>query len=1286
MFVYHLRNCGEDQRPEEIAQMHLNSSKNLTGPSGRWIPPQELSPAVVADRILHPVDMAYNISVQTGEEFSKEFLQDRATSRIVSAMPSTELNYENRIQNHGGQNCQVAYEELTRLLGLTRMDSQCSSDMSDFASAKGSTAEVGNGSHINNSYGNCKHDDAGVQGSKKVSCDMRNNPSISEPRALPLRESESSNSLQSSGLEVSDHSQSGKVKFLCSFGGKILPRPSDGKLRYVGGDTRIVSMGRNTSLAELMKKTSGICNQPYAIKYQLPGEDLDALISVASDEDLQNMIEEYYGLERLGGSQRLRIFLIPLCESDNACVTDPSTSQQNNPEFQYVVAVNGIVGVDPSPLMNCNVKPLTSEPNYNLPNMGKVASFEKDRFVSPHSFQIIDGPAVPCASQYTKESQNSIQDTNLLSSCPPVLELQRDLNSDHSPLSRCETSHISTESAVLLNTAELPQNSNTSNSANFYCTHMLDNLISVPNPIQDVGVLGSSQPSELLSHSHRPSGDTVPPSLFEQIDPSFEKCSFYGSLPSERMFHSEKPLSVSDAAMSTLLDSIDSTGPRYGMPHAVSDSRLQDYVGGSPYCSRKGTSPSSSLSFPTTCLPGQVELAALEEKQPKLQQQNSSFVAPQLQIKVLNVEPTVSDWGLDMSHPPFGSQPLSRTEHCNCKIHCDVEKCQKSVEDKKGNKSVVKNLEENYTSCLTLRHCDANGEHLHNNGKVWEGKPPEPLCCSSSNGAETGLQVCGPVVPPSVPNDIKPPMGTMIMMNHYVEKTPDGIGRDDLVRNPSWINIESMVKTSKGLLHDEDFQHANGLVPGEAAIQYSNSKHADPNKTIMNCTTINPSVAVDEAGSNLIFDDHALIKSSTQNANFSNGTFLLGNQFDQYMDQKDKKLGHGEGSKEKEKPQNVTQKKLIEPMRQEPSAIVRDMNSVISTGVESSFEAIPHITGDTVAAEVPTAMATEIEHAVQDLLSEDNDFNDDSRDDFITDAMIAEMEADLYGLQIIKNADLEELRELGSGTYGTVYHGKWRGTDVAIKRIKKTCFSGRSSEQERLTKDFWREAQILSNLHHPNVVAFYGVVPDGAGGTLATVTEFMANGSLRNVLLKKDRSLDFDKKLTIAMDAAFGMEYLHSKNIVHFDLKCDNLLVSLRDPQRPVCKVGDFGLSRIKRNTLVSGGVRGTLPWMAPELLNGSSSRVSERVDVFSFGITMWEILTEEEPYANMHCGAIIGGIVKNTLRPPIPEHCDPEWQKLMERCWSSEPELRPSFTEIINRLRSIYASLQAKGYGNLAT
>ena len=79
--------------------------------------------------------------------------------------------------------------------------------------------------------------------------------------------------------------------------------------------------------------------------------------------------------------------------------------------------------------------------------------------------------------------------------------------------------------------------------------------------------------------------------------------------------------------------------------------------------------------------------------------------------------------------------------------------------------------------------------------------------------------------------------------------------------------------------------------------------------------------------------------------------------------------------------------------------------------------------------------------------------------------------------QIIENEDLEELRELGSGTFGTVYHGKWRGSDVAIKRIKKSCFTGRSSEQERLVSfppkifddEAYRESDRLANLAVPNL-------------------------------------------------------------------------------------------------------------------------------------------------------------------------------------------------------------------------
>ncbi|XXG45662.1 hypothetical protein AAC387_Pa02g0688 [Persea americana] len=285
-------------------------------------------------------------------------------------------------------------------------------------------------------------------------------------------------------------------------------------------------------------------------------------------------------------------------------------------------------------------------------------------------------------------------------------------------------------------------------------------------------------------------------------------------------------------------------------------------------------------------------------------------------------------------------------------------------------------------------------------------------------------------------------------------------------------------------------------------------------------------------------------------------------------------------------------------------------------------------------------------------------------------------------LQTIKNSDLEEIRELGSGTYGTVLYGKWKGSDVAIKRIKPSCFDGGGGElgEDRLIGDFWKEAHLLAELHHPNVVAIYGVVTDGPLKNLATVTEYMVNGSLKQVLQKKDRTIDRRKRLILAMDAAFGMEYLHEKNVVHFDLKSHNFLVNMRDPHRPICKIGDLGLSKVKQKTLVSGGVRGTLPWMAPELLTvGKSNMVTEKVDVYSFGIVMWELLTGEEPYAGMRSEEIIAGILRGDLRPEIPNWCDPLWRSLMERCWSSNPNLRPSFSEIAKELRAMSAAMNIK-------
>ncbi|GFQ00873.1 hypothetical protein PHJA_002231200 [Phtheirospermum japonicum] len=129
------------------------------------------------------------------------------------------------------------------------------------------------------------------------------------------------------------------MKLLCSFGGKILPRPSDRKLRYVGGETRILRIRKDITWDELKQRTLTIYPEPHSIKYQLPGEDLDALVSVSCDEDVQNMMEECSVIDD-GGSQKLRVFLVSNNELDDSQLVRENVDGYS--DIQYVVAVNGM--------------------------------------------------------------------------------------------------------------------------------------------------------------------------------------------------------------------------------------------------------------------------------------------------------------------------------------------------------------------------------------------------------------------------------------------------------------------------------------------------------------------------------------------------------------------------------------------------------------------------------------------------------------------------------------------------------------------------------------------------------------------------------------------------------------------------------------------------------------------------------------------------------------------------------------------------------------------------------
>ncbi|GMJ13228.1 hypothetical protein HRI_004992000 [Hibiscus trionum] len=138
------------------------------------------------------------------------------------------------------------------------------------------------------------------------------------------------------------------IKFLCSYGGKIVPRYPDGKLRYYGGETRVLSVDRSISFAELSLKMGVMCGSPVSLRCQLPTEDLDALVSITSDEDLANLIEEYDRVASPPSSLKIRAFLSPPKSAKKSISSPPSSSassskssSSSSPIYSYSHQISG---------------------------------------------------------------------------------------------------------------------------------------------------------------------------------------------------------------------------------------------------------------------------------------------------------------------------------------------------------------------------------------------------------------------------------------------------------------------------------------------------------------------------------------------------------------------------------------------------------------------------------------------------------------------------------------------------------------------------------------------------------------------------------------------------------------------------------------------------------------------------------------------------------------------------------------------------------------------------------